>query len=91
MAVHRPNMSAVHRNARRMGIPPRDVRVSKRKTKKIEVRDPAGRWVAAGHTGYADFTEHRDRRRRTNYLKRARGMPHPKWSPNWVAINLLWQ
>lgn len=92
MVVHRPNMRAVRRNARRIGIPARDVRPSRRKLKKIEVRVPGARerWVAAGHTDYADYTTHRDRARRASYLKRARGMPHPKWSPNFIAINLLW-
>lgn len=91
MPVHRPNMRIVRANARRHGIPSADVRPSRRKDKKIEVRVPGTRrWVAAGHSGYADFTLHRDKARRARYLKRARGMPHPKYSPNWVAIHLLW-
>ena len=85
-------MSRVRRNAAKLGIHASDVRRSTRRGKKIMVRDArTGRWTHAGHTGYSDYTKHRDGKRRSAYLRRARGMPHPRMSPNWLAINLLWQ
>ena len=84
-------MRKVHAAARRNGIDPRFVKPSTRRGKKIMVVDPrTGRHVHAGHSGYADYTAHGDRAKRANYLRRARGMPHPRMSPNWVAIKLLW-
>lgn len=91
MPVYRPNMTKVRAAARRNGIDPSLVKRSSRKGKKIMVFDArTGRWVHCGNTSYEDFTLHGDRDRRARYLKRARGMPHKRMSPNYLAMKLLW-
>lgn len=91
MPTYKPNMAKVRAAARRHGIDPSCVKPSTRKGKKLMVFDQkTGRHVHFGHSGYSDFTIHGDKKRRANYLKRAKGMPHPRMSPNFLAINLLW-
>ena len=85
-----PNMRRVHAAARKAGIPPSRVTLSKKPQHKLQVVLPTGRVVHIGHSGYSDYTIHRDEDRRRNYLKRSKGMPHPKWSRNWLARKLLW-
>ena len=84
------DLRAVRGYARRHGILSKHVQVSDRSKKKVKVWFHDEGWVHAGHTGYQNYTTHKDRRRRSRYLSRARGMPHPRGSPNWVAIKLLW-
>lgn len=92
MAVRRyvPNMRKVHAAARRAGIPPKDVVLSKKPGKKLQVTLPSGKAVDIGNSEYSDYTLHNDEGRRRNYLKRSKGMPHAKWSKNWLARKLLW-
>ena len=58
------------------------------------VQDPNGKWIHFGAMGYEDYTKHKDDKRRENYLKRASNIKgswkQNKYSPNNLAINLLW-
>lgn len=84
-------MAKVKAAARRVGIDPACVKPSDRKGKKVMVLDKkAGRRIHFGNTAYSDYTIHGDEKRRANYLKRAKGMPHPRMSPNYLAMKLLW-
>lgn len=91
MTTYRPNMARVRANARRHGIDPSRIRPSTRKGKKLMLVDPkTGRATHFGCSRYADYTIHRDPVRRKRYLARARGMPAPRLSPNFLAQKLLW-
>jgi hypothetical protein len=66
------------------------------KNKKYAVYDPIHKkLISFGNINYEDYSFHLDDRRRDNYLKRAsniRGNWHSNpYSPNNLAINLLWQ
>lgn len=91
MKVYRPVMSRVRAAARRHGLNPRQIKRSTRRHKKLMILNPdTGSFVHFGDTRYSNFTIHRNRSRRAAYLRRSRGMPHPRMSPNWLAIKLLW-
>lgn len=52
------------------------------------------RWVNFGQMGYEDYTKHRDRGRRKNYLVRSRSIrgnwKRNKFSPNNLSREILW-
>ena len=67
---------------------------STRKQKKYQIQDPNGKWIHFGQMGYEDYTKHKDKERRKRYLTRATKI-HGQWkhnvySPNNLAIHLLW-
>jgi hypothetical protein len=70
------------------------IRPSTRKDKKFMVENPKGKMVHFGAKGYDDFTKHKDDTRRQNYLSRATKIKgdwkKDKYSPNNLAINILW-
>jgi hypothetical protein len=72
-----------------------EIYLSATKNKKFAVRTPDGRVVNFGQKGYDDFTKHQDEQRRENYLNRATKIKgdwrSDKYSPNNLAINILWQ
>lgn len=72
-----------------------EIYFSTAKGKKFAVRTPDGRVVNFGQKGYVDFTKHQDEQRRENYLNRATKIKgdwrSDKYSPNNLAINILWQ
>jgi hypothetical protein len=72
-----------------------EIYLSTTKNKKFAVKTPDGRIVNFGQRGYDDYTKHQDEARRSNYLARAQGIKgdwkSDKYSPNNLAINLLWQ
>ena len=72
-----------------------EIYISDRKDKKFCVVAPDGKTVHFGQKGYSDFTQHQNQQRRDNYLARATGIKgnwkNNKYSPNNLAINLLWQ
>jgi hypothetical protein len=48
-------------------------------------------WVHFGAMGYEDYTKHKDKTRRANYLKRSAGIHDSgKYSANQLARHLLW-
>lgn len=62
--------------------------------KKYQILNPDGKWVHFGDPTHEDFTKHEDLVRRHQYLTRALNIKG-KWkqnpfSPNWLAISLLW-
>ena len=67
---------------------------SKTKTKKYAVRTPTGKLVNFGSIDYEDFTKHKDKQRRDNYLKRSAGIrgnwKANKYSANSLSRRLLW-
>jgi hypothetical protein len=68
---------------------------STRKEKKYMVKDPkTGHWVHFGQMGYEDYTKHKDKTRRRNYLTRSGKMrgnwKSNKFSANNLAMHVLW-
>jgi hypothetical protein len=71
------------------------LRLSHTKNKKYDVLNPAtNKFVSFGDIRYADYTKHKDPVRRQAYLKRATKIKGDwildKYSPNNLAINILW-
>jgi len=68
---------------------------SKKREKKYTVKVPeSNKIVHFGQMGYEDFTKHKDRNRRKNYLTRSRKIRGKwatnKYSPNNLAQHILW-
>lgn len=68
---------------------------STKKEKKYMVWDPKNeKWVHFGQLGYEDYTKHKDKSRRKNYLTRSRNIKgnwkKNKYSPNNLSIHILW-
>jgi hypothetical protein len=70
------------------------ISLSTKKEKKYMVTAPDGKIVHFGQMGYEDFTKHKNKTRRKNYLTRSRKIKGDwkknKYSSNNLAINLLW-
>jgi hypothetical protein len=68
--------------------------LSTRKDKKYMVLDPDGKMVHFGNINYEDFLKHADLQRRSSYISRATNIrgnwKRNKYSPNNLAINILW-
>lgn len=68
--------------------------LSSRKDKKYMIIHN-GKKIHFGAMGYEDFTKHKDKERRDAYLKRAMGIKgnwkDNKYSPNNLAIHILWR
>lgn len=63
--------------------------------KKYMIYDPKNnKWVNFGQIGYEDYTKHRDKTRRKNYLTRTKGMlgdwKNNKYSANNLSRHVLW-
>lgn len=63
--------------------------------KKYRICDPnLGQWINFGQMGYQDFTRHKNKIRRHNYLTRTAGMlgnwKHNKYSANNLSRKILW-
>jgi hypothetical protein len=68
---------------------------SDKKDKKYKIYDPKNnKWVNFGQIGYEDFTKHKDKKRRKNYLTRSKSIKgnwkKNKYSPNNLSIHILW-
>jgi hypothetical protein len=70
-----------------------DVFPSTRKDKKYMIWN-GSKWIHFGSILYQDWTKHQDPVRRESYLKRASKIKgnwkENPYSPNFLAINLLW-
>jgi hypothetical protein len=68
--------------------------VSSKPNKKYMLRDNTGKIVHFGEIGFFDFTRHLNQELQRKYLKRAMAINgnwyKNKYSPNMLAINLLW-
>lgn len=87
------DLERVFKNGKEYGVT--DIFLSDRPAKKYMVFDPTNeKWVHFGAMGMEDYTYHQDEKRRQNYLKRATAIKgkwkNNKYSPNNLAINLLW-
>lgn len=63
--------------------------------KKYSVYDPTNnKWVNFGQIGYEDYTKHKNKTRRKNYLTRTKYMrgdwKKNKYSANNLSRNILW-
>jgi len=68
---------------------------SGKKDKKYKIFDPKNKkWVNFGQLGYEDFTKHKNKSRRHNYLTRSNNIKGNwktnKYSPNNLSIHILW-
>ena len=68
---------------------------SDKKDKKYKIFDPKNKkWVNFGQLGYEDFTKHKNKSRRKNYLTRSKNIKGDwkinKYSPNNLSIHILW-
>lgn len=66
-----------------------------RQEKKYKIYDPNNeKWVSFGQMNYEDYTKHRDKERRKNYLIRSSKIKgnwkKNKYSPNNLSIHILW-
>lgn len=72
-----------------------DIYFSLKKDKKYDIYDPVNeKWVSFGQIGYEDFTKHKNKERRNNYLRRASNMKGDwkdnPYSANNLSIHILW-
>jgi len=80
------NPKEVERKAKRYGV---KVFPSTKKNKKYMIYH--NKWIHFGAMGYEDYTKHKDKTRRANYLKRSAGIHDSgKYSANQLARHLLW-
>ena len=67
---------------------------STRKGKKWMIEKPDGTRVHFGASGYQDYTQHQDKERQKNYLRRSAGIQGNwkanKYSPNSLSRAILW-
>jgi len=72
----------------------KSVEPSTRKNKKYMILNDDNKYIHFGDNRYEDFTKHNDLERRKRYLDRASKIKgnwkKDKYSPNSLAINLLW-
>lgn len=66
-----------------------------KKDKKYSIFDSKNKkWVSFGQLDYEDYTKHRNKLRRRNYLTRSRSIKGDwkknKYSPNNLSIHVLW-
>ena len=68
---------------------------STRKNKKFMIMNPNNKYVHFGDKRYEDFTQHKNKDRQQNYLKRSSNIKgnwkNNKYSPNNLSMNILWQ
>jgi len=88
------NPTEVYRRASKYLGKTAKIGLSTKKEKKYMVVTPDGKIVHFGQMGYEDYTKHKNKTRRKNYLKRSRGIKgnwkKNKYSPNNLSIHLLW-
>ncbi len=88
------NPTEVYRRARKYLGKTVKIGLSTKKDKKYMMTTPDGKIVHFGQMGYEDFTKHKNKTRRKNYLTRATRIKgdwkENKYSANNLAIKLLW-
>ena len=88
------NPTEVYRRAKKYLGKTVKISLSTKKDKKYMITTPDDKIVHFGQMGYEDFTKHKNKTRRKNYLTRARGIKgnwkQYKYSANNLAIHLLW-
>ena len=88
------NQTEVYRRAKKYLGKTAKIDISTKKDKKYMIKTPDGKIVHFGQMGYEDFTKHKNKTRRKNYLTRSRRIKgdwkQDKYSANNLAIHLLW-
>jgi hypothetical protein len=88
------NPTEVNRRAKKYLGKTAKISLSTKKDKKYMVTTPDGKIVHFGQMNYEDFTRHKNKIRRKNYLSRSRKIKGDwkknKYSANNLAIHLLW-
>ena len=88
------NPTEVNRRAKKYLGKTAKISLSTKKDKKYMVTTPQGKIVHFGQMNYEDFTRHKNKIRRKNYLSRSRKIKGDwkknKYSANNLAIHLLW-
>lgn len=88
------NPTEVYRRASKYMGKTAKIGLSTKKDKKYMITTPSGNIVHFGQMGYEDFTKHKDKKRRKNYLTRSRKIKgnwkKNKYSSNNLSIHLLW-
>ena len=92
---HFSNPATVRKKARSYLGKTAKIHLSSKPEKKYMVQVPGTkRWVHFGQMKYEDYTKHRDTKRRRSYRIRASNIKgdwkKTKYSPNNLAIHLLW-
>ena len=68
---------------------------STRKNKKVYDYESWKKYVHFGDKRYEDFTQHKNKDRQQNYLKRSSNIKgnwkNNKYSPNNLSMNILWK
>lgn len=90
------NLNNVYKNAQKYLGKNVDIKISNRKNKKFMVLNPNNnKWIHFGSMGYKDFTFTGDKNKQYRYFRRAMNIKgnwiNDKYSPNNLAINILWQ
>jgi hypothetical protein len=71
------------------------VETSTRKNKKYMILNDDNKYVHFGDSRYEDFTQHKNKDRQQNYLKRSSNIKgnwkNNKYSPNNLSMNILWK
>lgn len=70
----------------------KDIIVSPLKTKKYRVILNDGYYIDYGHKDYEDFLQHKDKKRRENFIKRWKNNPNANniHSPVFYILRLTW-
>jgi len=59
------------------------------------IMNPDNKYVHFGDSRYEDFTQHKNKDRQQNYLKRSSNIKgnwkNNKYSPNNLSMNILWK
>ena len=88
------NPTEVYRRAKKYLGKTAKIGLSTKKDKKYMVTTPDGKIVHFGQMNYEDFTHHKNKTRRKNYLTRSRRIKGDwkknRYSPNNLSIHLLW-
>jgi len=88
------NPTEVYRRAKKYIGKTAKIGLSTKKEKKYMVTTPDGRVVHFGQMGYEDYTKHKNKTRRKNYLNRSAKIKgkwkKDKYSPNNLSRILLW-
>ena len=88
------NPTEVYRRASKYLGKTAKIELSKKKDKKYMVTTPTGKIVHFGQMGYEDYTKHKNKTRRKNYLTRSGKIKgewaKDKYSANNLARRLLW-
>lgn len=88
------NPTEVYRKASKYLGKTAKIELSPKRDKKYMVITPDGRKVHFGQMGYQDYTQHRNKTRRKNYLTRSGKIKgdwaKDKYSANNLARRLLW-